>query len=661
MDSATALNSRQDIHQSSRAIAHQWYLALASAGCFQVDRTEALEKFSQLTDQVIAFLHAENPGGGAAREIGAGLASLPCVDPRAIEISGQLWAELLFEGVFLAEPDLLFPRFVVMINGMATSFAESARAIVLEQQEYIRSAMAADLLHTTEELKKYQSQLEVMLAERTRELREREEQFRAIAETSLDGIFQSTNESKGGKYQYVNDAYAKMLGYTREELLEKTSFSLLAEVEHPKLPPIIRDVKSNRSVSGEARLKHKDGHLIDVQFNVVPSVLKGRVVRSGIIQDITERKRVQEALFQSEERYRTLTETSPDFIFIIGLDDQIKYINSFAAAFINLPAEKIIGQPRARFFPSPPHNYQKKNLARVLKNGEKFYSEAEASINDRSTWLGSWLVPLRDVSGTISGVMVVSRDITNQKRVEMEILYSRDQLEKRVEERTAELITSQTQLRQLSNQLVTALEDERRRISRDLHDEVGHALISLKYDLVSLESDIPDSISLARKRLAGSMGIIDQVMYQIRTLTHSLRPPVLEIVGIDLCLEDYCGDFTKRTGLSIHYQGEEIPGLPDEVGISLYRFVQEALTNIVRHAQATNVEVSLKYRSKQITLSISDNGCGMEETPRSGGIGLLGIKERLKLIGGSLKIQSRKDHGVKITACVPWPGAKEKN
>ena len=661
MTSATAQNSRQDLHQRRQPIAHQWYLAIASVGGFQVDRTEALEKFSQLTDQVIAFLQAENPGGGAAQGIGAGLASLPCVDPRAIEISGQMWAGLMAESDSPTEQASFFPRFVLLLNGMAAGFVERARAIVLEDQEEIRSAMAANLLRTSAELRRYQSQLEDMLAERTRELRESEEQFRVIADTSVEGIYQSTESPEAGTLIYVNNAFAKMLGYTKEELLGKSTLSLLAETELPKLPSLAEDIKQNRPVNDESRLRHKDGHLVDVHFSVVPTLLKGRMVRSGILQDITERKMILEKLFQSEERYRTLNEASPDMIFIIDRDDQIQYVNSFAAAFINLPVEKIIGQPRARFFPFPQHDYQKKNLQRVIHKGKKFYSEAEARINDRFVWLGSWLVPLRDVTGIISGVMVVSRDITEQKRVEMEIRRSRDQLEKRVEERTAELITSQTQLRQLSNQLVTVLEDERRRISRELHDEAGQALISLKYDLVSLESELPDNNKLAKKRLAESMGFIDQVMVQIRTLTHSLRPPVMDILGIDLSLKDYCIEFTKRTGLPIHYQGEEVPGLPDEIGISLYRFVQEALTNIVKHAQASQVEVRLQYRKKQITLAISDNGCGMEDTPGSDGIGLIGIAERLKLVGGFLKIYSSEGQGVKITACVPWPRQEEEN
>ena len=259
MDSAAAVNSRQDIHQHRQAIAHQWYLATASVGSVQIDRTEALQKFSQLTDQVIAFLLAENPDRTAAREIGAGLASLPCIDPRTIEISGQLWAAQLVEGVLPAEPALLYPRLVVLINGMATGFTERARMIILGDQEDIRSAMAADLLRTSEELRRYQSQLEEMLADRTRELRESEEQFRAIADTSMEGIFQSTEGSEVATTIYVNNAFAKMLGYTKEELLGRSNLLLLAETEQPKLPSLAVDIRDNRPINGESRVNIRTG------------------------------------------------------------------------------------------------------------------------------------------------------------------------------------------------------------------------------------------------------------------------------------------------------------------------------------------------------------------------------------------------------------------
>jgi signal transduction histidine kinase len=142
-------------------------------------------------------------------------------------------------------------------------------------------------------------------------------------------------------------------------------------------------------------------------------------------------------------------------------------------------------------------------------------------------------------------------------------------------------------------------------------------------------------------------------MTHIRALAHSLRPPVLEVGGIDLSLQDYCQELSKRTQIPIYYQGEDIPGLPDEIGISLYRFVQEALTNILKHAHATEVKVRLQLRKGEITLSVSDNGRGMKDVTQTGGLGLLGINERLNLLGGRLEIKSQKGRGSRLVARVP--------
>ena len=150
------------------------------------------------------------------------------------------------------------------------------------------------------------------------------------------------------------------------------------------------------------------------------------------------------------------------------------------------------------------------------------------------------------------------------------------------------------------------------------------------------------------------MDIIDQTMVHIRALAHRLRPPVLEISGIHLSLQEYCRELAGRTKIPIYYQGHDIPGIPDELGISLFRFVQEALTNILKHAHANEVKIRLQYRMGEISLSVSDNGRGIAEPSQTQGLGLLGIKERLNLLGGKLEVLSQKGRGTKLVARVPW-------
>ena len=451
----------------------------------------------------------------------------------------------------------------------------------------------------------------------------------------------------------INEAGARLLGRRVKDVLGLCIYDLYPpEVALNRKSRIDFVCKTGKPAHFE---DFREGYWFD---NSVYPVFdeQGKVTRLVIhAYNITESKKVQESLIQSEERYRTLADASPDMIFIIDREDVVQYVNSFASKFIRLPVEEIIGQPRSRFFASTTSDHQKKNVFKVLAEGESLYAEDHTRTPERSIWLGTWLVPLRESTGEISGVLGVSRDITPQKQAELEILQSRHQLEERVKERTTELISSQNQLRQLTSQLVTAQEEERRRISRELHDEAGQAIISLKYNLASMMSEIPETLNVTRGRVTNSINISDQLMTQIRTLARSLRPPVLEIGGINLSLKVYCDEITERTGLFINYQGEEIPNLPDEIGISLYRFVQEALTNTLKHAHATQATIRLQYKKKNITLSVSDNGRGLEGNVQSDGIGLLGMEERLNLFGGSIKLYSRKGKGVRIVASVPWP------
>jgi PAS domain S-box-containing protein len=361
-----------------------------------------------------------------------------------------------------------------------------------------------------------------------------------------------------------------------------------------------------------------------------------------------------EALRASEEQYRTLAEAAHDMIFTITRDGRIGYVNSFGANFLGLEPQQLIGQPRERLFRSEINPQQEDHIQNVFKTGQAISSENAIKFSNRTIWFNTWLVPLRGSAGEISSILGVSRDITERRKSLEALQQAREQLEERVAERTKELLASQEKLRLLATQTVNAQEKERRSISRELHDEAGQALITLKYDLASIQNELPETDALLRQRLSESMKIIDQTMLHIRDLAHSLRPPVLEVGGIHLSLQDYCQEISGRTHIPISYQGLDIPGIPDETGISLYRFVQEALTNIMKHAHATKVKVRLHYNKGEISLSVSDNGRGMGEPDRSEGLGLLGIKERLNLLGGKLEIHSQKGRGTKLVAHVPW-------
>jgi PAS domain S-box-containing protein len=455
-----------------------------------------------------------------------------------------------------------------------------------------------------------------------------------------------------------NDKFAMRMGIPPDAVEGISLYDIL-----PEEMAMARKIPFEQAISTRKRIIYLDSREGIWFENSINPILdeSGKAVSVAVfVRDISEQRRVTEALRASEEQYRTLAEASHDIIFTITRDDRISYVNSFGAKLVGLEPQQMVGQPRERFFQPVTNQHQDEYIQRVLKSGQAISSESANFFPTGTVWLNTWLVPLKGASGEFTSVLGVARDITLRKQSEEAIQQARDQLEERVAERTKELSASQEKLRILTAQTITAQEEERRVISRELHDEAGQALITLKYGLAAIQSELPESEAIPRQRLSDSMKIIDQTMVHIRALAHRLRPPVLEIGGIHLSLQDYCRELTGRTNIPIYYQGMDIPGLPDEIGISLFRFVQEALTNIMKHAHATEVKIRLQLRKAEISLSVSDNGHGIADSGQTEGLGLQGIKERLNLLGGKLEVHSKKGRGAKLVARIPWMEAGNK-
>ncbi|MBS4062577.1 MAG: PAS domain S-box protein [Bacteroidetes bacterium] len=250
--------------------------------------------------------------------------------------------------------------------------------------------------------------------------------------------------------------------------------------------------------------------------------------------------------------------------------------------------------------------------------------------------------------------LALAESVEQLKKLEISLRDAKEALEIRVADRTADLNKSREQLRELTHQIVNALEGERRRVSRELHDEAGQILIGLKYRLGEALSSLPLDYQEARQLITTAMDGTDQAMQKIRALAHALRPPTLDVAGINLSLQSLCREFSEQVSLPITYKGIELVGLGDEINISLYRILQEALTNIVKHApQATHVNVTLARTKKRVALTIEDNGQGFHPDPAKKGIGILGIQERLALLGGRLEILQGARGGTRLKAIIP--------
>jgi signal transduction histidine kinase len=290
--------------------------------------------------------------------------------------------------------------------------------------------------------------------------------------------------------------------------------------------------------------------------------------------------------------------------------------------------------------------------------------------------LGHYLVLLPIV---IPAILQNHNDRLARKLAERALQEAYDELETRVKARTMELADKTQQLkselakrmqaegevRHLSRQLLRATETERKRLARDLHDEFGQALTALHFGMESLHRSLPEELKAHRKQCQELIGLVETLGDNTRRISAELRPDMLDHLGLIPTLESYVWDFAKRVfGVDVKFHASGVrKHPPPEVGIVLYRILQEALNNVAKHANATKVSVLLAYSHPNFILTVQDDGVGFETETRNGtpsvqeqGIGLLGMRERVGIVGGIINIQSTPGKGTFIRVEIPVSG-----
>lgn len=244
------------------------------------------------------------------------------------------------------------------------------------------------------------------------------------------------------------------------------------------------------------------------------------------------------------------------------------------------------------------------------------------------------------------------------RRARTKLIEARDELETRVEKRTADLKRAEEGARSLSGRILSLQDDERRRIARGLHDSLGQYLAALKMNLDLLPTPQGDKARIA----SDCSEILGKCVTETRTISYLLHPPLLDESGFASAARWYVDGFAQRSGIKV---GIDLPAelgrLHNDVEIALFRAVQEALTNVHRHSRASEVNVRVTFDSKQVHLEIKDNGEGIPqerlkhllEGDVDTGVGIAGMRERVRELGGSLEIRSKKGAGTKVIVTVP--------
>ncbi len=540
-------------------------------------------------------------------------------------------------------------------------------------------------------------------------LRESEQHFRWLAEKAPDMVYRYEFIPQR-RFAYVSPASTVLNGYTPEEHYADPDF--IFKLVHPEDRHLGEAAFWHRRLQDRPltmRWVRKDGTVIWTEQLAVP-LYNGTgdfVAMQGIVRDITERKLVEEAhatraaenarllaleqvaRAQAEATTRRLqaiqTVTDVALAHLIPDDlhrellGRIRRILATDTASILLLSEdeRVLVVRASQGLEEEVRDKVQIPIGRgvagqIAGRREPMIVEDLATVEVASPILQAKIRSLLGVPLMINGraIGVIHVGTFQPRRFTEEDL----QLLQLVADRAASAIErarlyeqmriGSEQMHQLAQQVLMAQEVERRRLSRELHDEAGQALTALKISLGLVQEDLLANFNALQQRMNEAVTLTGATMEQIRVLAQYLRPPALDAVGLNATLEGLCQDFARRTHLAIDYTGVELPPLPDAINICLYRFLQEALTNVAKHAHANQVRVALGYDAGKVSLSVEDDGQGFDKqawtstSSQNRGIGLLGMEERLALLGGRLEIESRPGQGTHLVAEVPWKEAK---
>ena len=471
-----------------------------------------------------------------------------------------------------------------------------------------------------------------------------------IYTTALDGDWKSLQ---------VSDNVEELLGYTASQILDEDGFwEHHIHVEDKSWVKVEKGkIVEEKRITCKYRMLHKDGNYRwirdDMQLVVEEDGCQKNLVGSWV--DVTNQIEAERARLSTQDRYHRLYESMTDAFMRVDMSGKIVEFNQAYIDMTGFLPEELNQLTYMDVTPPKWHAMEAEIINnQIIPLGYSDVYEKEYFRKDGTIFSVDLRTSLtRDEDGNPESMWAIVRDITHRKKNEVALKSAKLDLEKRVKERTRELVESQERLRVLTREIITTQEEERRSVSRELHDEVGQVFVTLKYSLDTALAQVPEELQELKGRLESAMRITDSSMQLMRDLSHRLRPSILEVGGIHISLEDLCQDVSGKTNLNIDYQGQEIPGLPNEIAISLYRVVQESLTNTLKYANADKVQIKLKYLKGRIQLSVRDNGSGMKDTNMKG-TGLLGLQERMNLLGGELKIESPSGGGVHLIASVPW-------
>ncbi len=487
--------------------------------------------------------------------------------------------------------------------------------------------------------------LRIENAERKRvesELRASEAKFRALAESAPAAIFICHDDI----ISYSNPAATAITGYSSAELLGKCLWDTAVADSRDSVcaRAAARRVGSSVPERFELRILTKAGAQRCLDFTDVFFEFAGKPAVLGVALDITERKQAEDAVRTSQQLLDQVLATLPVGVSVTNQEGDIILANT---AVRNIWGDPLLTEGSQRWAKSK--GWWHESGARIAPSewgSARALSAGETSLNElidienfsgKHKTLQNSSAPIRSAEGQIVGAVVVNEDVTERVRAEEALQDSAERLQ------------------HLSRRLLTLQEEERRHLSRELHDEFGQILATITLHLQAAKNT---GGGAAQPSLDESIALLQRAGAQVRNLALELRPMLLETAGLSATLRWLAEQYQQRTGIVTEVDGDTIE-MSSEIAIAAFRVAQEALTNVVRHARAQHVWIELSQSEGRLRLIVRDDGAGfdvgriLERAAGAGNLGLIGMRERVEILGGQLTIDSQIGHGTRICVSLP--------
>ena len=486
----------------------------------------------------------------------------------------------------------------------------------------------------------YQGAIEDITARKRAEktLQDRQSQLAAILHSAMDAIL---TIGADGRIILFNAAAERMFrcpaakaigqpaaGFLSEELLAGAGGSV-PKPEQPGAP-------APNGLGGKGhRGRRATGEEFPIEAAIWKSESGGETFCTIIVRDVGERSRAEDAL----RKLSSAVEHAADSVFITDRNGAIDYVNRAFEKITGYSRSEAVGK-MARFLHSSVQDEPSyEDLQSTLLPGDVIRFVFTYRMKDGQLRLvEESIAPVMDNRGNVTHFAHSGHDVTERVRGEREIRESREQL------------------RALAARLESVREEERTRIAREIHDELGQMLTGLKFDLSWLGSRIPKDSPSLQERVTAMLSLTDSTIASVRRISSELRPGLLDDLGLGAAVEWLAQDFRSRTGIDCALEsGLDTLALDTKLSTAVFRILQEALTNVARHSGATRVAISIRRDDGRLTLTVKDDGRGISEAEVAGktSLGLVGMRERVLLLGGEVRITGEPGKGTTVTARLP--------